>query len=81
MQGLTSVVCGKYSFQIAFYMYRGYTPSNSSRSSPAGATQTDRWNGCSLPNSGPTCRLADRVNAAAAAYKKYVIFRTPSFLF
>ena len=53
--------------------------SNSTRSSPTVAMQTDRWRRCSRPNLGPPCCVAAGVNAAAAAYKRYVLSKILSF--
>ena len=68
LHGLSSDVCSQYCRLLALYTCRGYTPSNSSRSSPVGALQTDRWSRCWRPNLGAPSRVAAGVNAAAAAY-------------
>ena len=68
LQSLTSDVCGKYCCLFALYMDRGYTTSNSWRSSEH--QRTGRWRRCSRPNSVLRYLAAAGVNAVAAVYKR-----------
>ena len=77
LQGLTSDVCGQYC-RFAPSSWTGVTLlSNSSRSLPAVAMQTDRWRRCSRPKFGSTCRVVAGVNSTAAAYEMWVLTKIP----